>query len=116
LLQNQKSYWKQRREIKWVKLGDANIRFFHTKGTINFRHNHIEMLKNSDDAEISDHDGKADILWKAFKERMGNTDNTSMQFNLREILNTRLDEDYMKALEEPFSQKEIEDVVKDLPN
>jgi hypothetical protein len=36
------------------------------------------MLKNSDDSEISNHDGKAYILWKAFKERMGNTDNTSM--------------------------------------
>jgi hypothetical protein len=74
------------------------------------------MLKNSDDAEISNHDGKAYILWKAFKERMGNTDNTSMQFNLREILGTRLDHESMKALEEPFSQKEIEDVVKDFPN
>jgi hypothetical protein len=116
LLQNQKSYWKQRGKIKWVKLGDANTKKFHTKATINFRHNHIAMLKNSDDAEISDHDGKANILWKAFKERMGNIDNTSMQFNLREILGTRLDHDSMKALEEPFSQKEIEDVVKDLPN
>jgi hypothetical protein len=74
------------------------------------------MLKNSDDAEISDHDGKVDILRKAFKDRMGNTDNTSMQFDLREILSTHSDDDYMKALEEPFSQKEIEDVVKDLPN
>jgi hypothetical protein len=40
-------------------------------------------LKNSGDAKKIDHDGKADILWKSFKERMGNIDNTSMQFNLR---------------------------------
>jgi hypothetical protein len=26
LLQNQKSYWKQRGKIKWVKLGDANTK------------------------------------------------------------------------------------------
>jgi hypothetical protein len=36
------------------------------------------MLVNDNLAEISDHDGKADILWKAFKERMGMTDNPSM--------------------------------------
>jgi hypothetical protein len=29
------------------------------------------MLKNEDQMEISDHEGKAAILWKAFKERMG---------------------------------------------
>jgi hypothetical protein len=35
LLKNQKSYWQQRGEIKWVKLGDANTRFFHSKAAIN---------------------------------------------------------------------------------
>jgi hypothetical protein len=35
---------------------------------------------------------------------------------LGEILGTRIDHESMKSLEEPFSQKEIEDVVKDLPN
>jgi hypothetical protein len=63
LLQNQKTYWKQRGKIKWVKLGDANTRFFHNKATINYRHNFISMLMNESLAEITDHDGKADILW-----------------------------------------------------
>jgi exonuclease III len=62
LLQNQRTYWKQRGKIKWVKLGNENTRFFHTKATINYRHNLISMLKNADQAEICDHDGKAHIL------------------------------------------------------
>ena len=45
LLQNQKTYWRQRGKIKWVKLGDANTKFFHTKATINYRHNYIAMLE-----------------------------------------------------------------------
>jgi hypothetical protein len=45
LLQNKKSYWKQRRKIKWIKLEDANTKFFHSKVTINFRHNYISVLK-----------------------------------------------------------------------
>jgi hypothetical protein len=55
LLKNQKSYWQQRGEIKWVKLGDANTRFFHSKAAINYRHNYISMLQNSDQAEVFDH-------------------------------------------------------------
>jgi hypothetical protein len=34
LLQNQRVYWKQRGKIKWVKLGNENTRFFHSKATI----------------------------------------------------------------------------------
>jgi hypothetical protein len=85
LLQNQKTYWKQRGKIRWVKLGDENTRFFHTRATINYRHNHISMLRNQDMAEITDHDGKASILWNAFKDRMGASDNPEMHFNLTEL-------------------------------
>jgi hypothetical protein len=48
------------------------------------------MLKENE-VEITDHDGKADILWKAFKERMGTSDNLSMHFNLHEIFGDSID-------------------------
>jgi hypothetical protein len=51
-------------ETKWVKLGSENTKFFHTKATINYRHNHISTLQNEDQVDICDHDGKAIILWK----------------------------------------------------
>jgi hypothetical protein len=41
LLKNQRIYWRQRGKVKWVKFGDENTRFFHTKATISYRHNHI---------------------------------------------------------------------------
>jgi hypothetical protein len=44
------------------------------------------MLRNADQAEICDHDGKAHILWEAFKDRMGQSDNPSMHFNLQDFL------------------------------
>jgi nitroimidazol reductase NimA-like FMN-containing flavoprotein (pyridoxamine 5'-phosphate oxidase superfamily) len=105
LLQNQKAYWKQRGKIKWVKLGDANTRFFHTKATINYSHNYISMLVNDSLAEISDHDGKADILWKAFKERMGMTDNLTMQFDLQDLFGINANADTVAQLKVPFSDK-----------
>jgi hypothetical protein len=79
-----------KRENQMVKLGDANIRFFHTKATINYRHNYIAMLKENE-SEVTDHDGKADILWKAFKERMGTSENLSMKFNLHDLFGDSLD-------------------------
>jgi hypothetical protein len=115
LLQHQKAYWKQRGKIKWVNLGDANTRFFHTKATINYRHNYIAMLKENE-SKITDHDGKADILWKAFKERMGTTENLSMKFNLHEIFGDSLDRQLLDNLESSFFDKEIEDTIKQLPN
>jgi hypothetical protein len=48
LLQNQRVYWKQRGKIKWVKLGNENTKFFHSKFTINYRHNYISMLSTKD--------------------------------------------------------------------
>jgi hypothetical protein len=97
-------------------LGNENTRFFHTKATINYRHNYISMLRNKDLAEINDHDGKADILWEAFKEKMGKSDNPVMHFNLHEFFGEGMCADLREPLEAPFSKEEIDEVVKGLPN
>jgi hypothetical protein len=115
LIQNQRIYWKQMGKIKWVKLGNENTKFFHTKATINYRHNFILVFENDEHAEVSDHDGKAVILWKAFKERMGKSDNTNMIFNIQELYPSQ-NSDIFDSLEVPFTEKEIEDVIKELPN
>ena len=58
----QKIYRKRRGEIKGVKFGDENTKFFHTRASINYRHDKITMLLNDDHIEITDHAGKAGIL------------------------------------------------------
>ena len=54
-----------------MKFGDENTKFFHTKASINYRHNHIAVLQNDDQVEISDHAGKAAILLDAYKKKNG---------------------------------------------
>jgi hypothetical protein len=116
VLQNQKGYWKQRGKIKWVKLGSENTKFYHTRATISYRYNYIKILHNNDNAEVSDREGKDNILWNAFKDRMGQTENPEMAFNLQDLLGNQLDEELSQQLEVPFTNKEIEDIDKDLPN
>ena len=72
VLNNQKIYCKQRGKIKGVKFGDENTNFFHTKASINHKHNEIAMLLNEDQVEITDHEGKEAILWEAFKKYWDN--------------------------------------------
>jgi hypothetical protein len=71
------------------------------------------MLRNDDAAEISDHDGKASILWNAFKERIGKSDKPTLHFNLQNIFaGMAIQDEYRDSLEAPFTINEIDEVVK----
>lgn len=48
LLEQQKTYWKQRGSVKWVKLGDENTKHFHAHATIKYRQNLITSLLDSE--------------------------------------------------------------------
>jgi hypothetical protein len=74
------------------------------------------MLRNDDLAVISDHDGKVDIMCKTFKERLGQTDSPTMHFNLQDFHGEGMDTKTSANLEIPFSDKKIEDVIKEPPN
>jgi hypothetical protein len=116
LLQNHKAYWKQRGKINWVKLGDANTKKIHIKATISYRKNFIASMRNEQNIDISDHDSKVQILWNAFKERMGKYDHPEMHFNLHDLYDNPMNNEMREELEIPFSEEEIEGVIKSLPN
>ena len=99
-----------------MKFGDENTKFFHTKATINHRHNNIAILLNEDSVEISDHAGKAAILWDSFKKILGHSEGHKMVFHLPQIYNNNVNPKKFKDLEIPFSDEEINDVVKNLPS
>jgi hypothetical protein len=70
--------------MRWVKLGNENTTSFHTRATITYKHNCIKMLQNETKVDIIDHEGKASILWNAFKDRMGQSENIEILFNLQD--------------------------------
>lgn len=113
LLHQQQVYWKQRGTIKWVKLGDENTSFFHANATIKHRRNAICSLIDDFEVTIFEHNAKADLIWESFKERLGKTDFEAMVFNTNALLNRNQE---LNILETPFSNEEIDLIVKHLPH
>lgn len=113
LLKQQKTYWKQRGQIKWVTLGDASTKFFHAHATVHYRKNLITHLENDLGVLVTDHQQKELLIQQSFKERLGVNGFTCVLFNLDNLLHNDFD---VSALIAPFSQQEIDSMVKALPS
>jgi hypothetical protein len=113
LLEKQRIYWMQRERIKWATLGDENIKFFHINATIRHNKNSIMVFKDRNGIEKNNHDDKAQLLWEAFKERLGTSEFTQMHFDLNTLLSPSVGLQYLIL---PFQKEEIDSIVSNLPN
>lgn len=86
LLKKQKIYWKQRGTVMSVKFGDAGTKFFHANSTIRHRGNLITELEDASGNLQSDHHLKYDILWEAYKDRLGVVEFQQMIFDLTSLM------------------------------
>ena len=68
LLQQQKAYWKQRGNIRWVTMGDASTRFFHAQATIKHRRNFITQLDDDQGDSYYSHRDKANLIWHSLRK------------------------------------------------
>jgi hypothetical protein len=82
LLHQQQIYWKQRGTLKWVKFGDEGSKFFQAIATIRHRKNLITSLQDANGISHTVHQVKANILWEAYKDRLGTSDSPEMLFDL----------------------------------
>ena len=113
LLRSKNLYWRKRYTVNRVKFGDECTNFFHAMATISYRRNTISQLQNENGVTISDHDGKASLLWTAYKNRMGVTMHPEMRFNLVEFIHVNTD---LASLLQPISREEVDRVVKLFPS
>jgi hypothetical protein len=113
LLKQQRTYWRQRGKINWVKEGDACTKYFHAHATIRQRKNNIACLLNDTGVTITDHEQKAKLLWETFKERLGKSEFRGLLFNLDNLLTASGNLDTLDA---PFNRLEIDNVIAELPN
>jgi macrodomain Ter protein organizer (MatP/YcbG family) len=69
ILNNQRTYWKQRYTVRWTKLGDKSTKFLHAAAIERYMINTITSLDSHDGTPVCSHDGKAAMLWEEFKKR-----------------------------------------------
>jgi len=112
LLSMQKTYWKQRSKIRWIKEGDFGTKFFHTHATIKHRKNTISPLTNDQEAVLTDHEQKAHILWESFEGSLGTSKEEEILFNLDQLIPRSAQ---LLELNNVFTREEIDGVISDLP-
>lgn len=79
--------------------------------TYSYRRNFITSLALPNGNTVSDHESKAEILWQAFRERLGVTEFTHILYDLGSLLQAT----DLQGLDDPFSEEEITAVLKDIP-
>lgn len=105
-------YWKQRCTIRSIKVGEENSKFFHAMATERFRRNTISSIKNAEGDVVSDHQQLAGMFWSDFNQRMGKAKGIRMGFDLDTLI-ARVDG--LEDLSQPFSDSEVESVIKNMP-
>jgi hypothetical protein len=79
--------------------------------TQKFRRNFISHLRLEDGTSASEHEHKAAIRWNSFKDRLGQTEATLMQFDL----STLIQPVQLGELDQEFSHNEIDKLIDELP-
>lgn len=54
VLIQEETLWMQKSRVDWLRLGDRNTKYFHTKTLVRRRRNRVEMLKNEDGQWVED--------------------------------------------------------------
>lgn len=67
--------------------------FLHANASIRHRRNTISLLKDDTGQELQNHEDKANLLWRAFKERLGTYEFTHMNIDLPALLEANLELD-----------------------
>ncbi|GJX88622.1 ribonuclease H [Tanacetum coccineum] len=62
LLTREEVMWKQRSRVQWLREGDKNTRYFHTRATSQNKRNSILRLKDEDGRWVDNEDGVCDLV------------------------------------------------------
>ena len=106
LLLKQEIFWHQRSRVSWLKHGDRNTKFFHSKGSQRRRRNYIEGIKDANGVWVEEVEAMAEVVFDYFM----NIFNAGTCDRMEECLNTvihKITDDMLKVLSRPFSSDEV---------
>ncbi|CAM0950375.1 unnamed protein product [Alopecurus aequalis] len=106
----QRSIWRQRSRIQWLKEGEASTRFFHSKASARRRRNFVQNLV-VDDVVITDQEGKEQAFFNHFAELLGSCHPRPCTLNLDAVAVPTFE---LSDLDAPFTPAEIKTAVFEL--
>ena len=68
LLLKQEIYWAQRARLSWLKHGDKNIKFFHSKASQQRGRNYIQSIKNDENIWVEEVEDIAGVAHDYFEK------------------------------------------------
>ncbi|KAG2706415.1 hypothetical protein I3760_05G103200 [Carya illinoinensis] len=111
-LENDELIWKQRSRVQWLRDGDCNSKYFHSKASTRKRKNTIVQLK--DDSGNWKNGAQMDVLITYyFQNLFSATDQVEMTEVLSSI-DMKVTTDMNVELLKPFVAKEVEDALKQI--
>lgn len=103
--------WQQRSRALFLKDGDSNTRFFHSRASHRFRRNRILGLKDNQDIWCTSDDKIAEIAVNFYKELFNSSQPMEVQAVL-DAIEPIVTSDMNQALTKDFVREEVEEALK----
>ena len=108
----QRTKWRQRSRIQWLKEGDTNTRFFHAKASARRRKGFIHRVEY-EGAVHTEQKEKEQAIWDFFQKMLGQRKQRQYSINLPMLGITPID---LADQETPITIDEVKAAVMDLPS
>lgn len=70
LLTREEILWRQRSKIQWLKEGDKNTRFFHSRASIRRQRNKIDKLRDENGVLVAGEEGISALVASYFTNQL----------------------------------------------
>ncbi|XP_065619755.1 uncharacterized protein LOC136063373 [Quercus suber] len=99
-------FWYQRSRVSWLKYGDRNTKFFHSKASQRRRRNFIEGIKNANGVWVEEVDDVADVAFDYFMNifKVGTCDRMEECLN---AVNRKMTKDMLEVLSRLYNNEEV---------
>ncbi|KAL0367264.1 UNVERIFIED_CONTAM: putative mitochondrial protein [Sesamum radiatum] len=100
--------WKQRSKIEWLKDGDKNTSYFHSKASSRWEKNQVRKLRNDNGEWKSTEEGIREVILDYFSNIFSSVE--PYDRDLEEVLRTvqpRVTEEMNQPLIQPYSHDEV---------
>ncbi|XP_012851712.1 PREDICTED: uncharacterized protein LOC105971405 [Erythranthe guttata] len=105
-------YWRQRSKIQWIREGDRNTRFFHSKATIRNRTNRMSKLKDNEGCWKDKEADIEHIITEHFEQIFKSTNPREDEIDeVLENIETRVTGSASQLLSMPFTSDEFGSVL-----